>query len=169
MACTSLAGISRSCGANPGGTKTKIYAARIEDISLIPAATGKIVSADIAMVATKLFVPIDIVSDSGQLQIDSEGETSNPSLKATLTFKIARNNPTIDAAINNYLGQECVFLVPENSGHMRIVGQLDKGAFMMLKSSTGAKAADFAGKECTVTWNGLSEEPDYYTGDVPLA
>jgi hypothetical protein len=168
MSCVSVAGIARLCGPNPGGLKTKIYLARIVDILTLPAATNKVVSTDIVMKTGKSMVAWDIELDSGNITVETEGSISNPSLKAGAVFKVARNAPGIDAAIDGAIGQDLLILIPENSGNVRIIGNLDKGAFIGYKGATGLKSADFAGKDLTVTWEGLFESPNYYTGNVPL-
>jgi hypothetical protein len=168
MACVSVAAISRICGPNPGGIKTKMYVARVVDILTLPAATNKVVATDIVMKSGKAMVAWDIELDSGNITVETEGSVSNPSLKAGAVFKVARNSPGIDAAIDGAIGQELLILIPENSGNVRILGQLDKGAFLGYKGATGLKSADFAGKDLTVTWEGLFESPNYYTGVVPI-
>src|SRR4051812_2672665 len=135
MACVSLTAISKICGSNPGGVKTTIYLARVEDIASIPAATAGVISGDIVMKATKSMVPWAIESDSGNVLIETEGTVSSPSLKASAVFKIARNNALNDTTIASSLGQELVVLIPKNSGKMQVIGALDKGCWLGVKQA----------------------------------
>jgi hypothetical protein len=168
MSCASLAGVSKQCGPNPGGVKTTIYLARVEDIASIPTAVAGVISGDIVMKATKAMVPWAIELDSGNVSIETEGSVSSPSLKASAVFKIARNNAVNDTTIAGSLGQDLVVLIPKNSGKMQVIGSLDKGCWLGMKQGDGLKSADFAGKDITLTWEGLAEMPFYYEGDVPL-
>ena len=167
--CNSIAAIMEQCGANPGGIAPKVWGARKVDIESIPSATGLIVSGDIVMKTGKYFVPWDLELDSGSLKTVTEGSLFNPSFKTNLGFKIPRNNPTVDVPVQDSIGQAMVFIVRENSGHLRITGSLERGAYVGFKVDSGTKGADFAGKEFDILWDSQKELPYYYTGDLPIA
>jgi hypothetical protein len=168
--CVSLTAVSETCGANPGGIKPFFHIIRKADLTSIPADTDLVVSADIVPVATKVFVKWDLdVNNPGKLDIETEGEGNNLSWKATYTVKVPRNIAAVSAALAKAIGQQLVIIAYDNAGNLRILGNLEKGCFMTCKGSTGETPTAFAGKEVVFSITGLTEEPYFYTGDVPIA
>lgn len=168
MTCISVAVIAEECGANPGGLTPTLWVVRKKDVVSIPDATAGVISGDVVLVEGKVAVPWDFAIDTGEAKDETAGVVSSPVINGSVDFNIARRKAATNTVLDSTLGQACIVFWKERNGETKMIGDLEQGAYLGWKGTSGKKGADVNGKDCTFTREGMTHSPYTYTGTLPL-
>jgi hypothetical protein len=134
-----------------GGVSKKFYYALAKDIATVPGppvapadlAGAVTTTDDFVMNALKTFNTIDSDNQANGLESVSEGEINNLSGKSTFTFMVSGENATLEGWIKNFSNADLIFVITDNDGTQRILGNLFLPANLLSwKYATGIKVGD---------------------------
>lgn len=164
-------------GENMGGLPQKVYFAFQADVDTWPTkptapasidANGKL-TGDLMMKEGKRMFELYITDDTGEFKIEPVGELDGKSFIMRLTMFHPGISSKLLGFMNAAKNENLVFIVPDNSGNMYLMGDSLRPAVF-----TGSPDGAGTGKE-TAGRRGISMEFTYktanvylYTGSVPL-
>lgn len=169
--CANLANIEKLCGGgNAAGMRTKLYITCVDQVSSIPAATAKVISSDITMVAdvgdgsAGVFYEINISKNNQNYVGEPQGDDENPDYNHTLTFNILKMTAAKNVVIDTLNGAECIVIWYDRNGVPWIMGSLTEGASFQASPQTN----DINAYACTINWRS-PQTLDSYTGTISAA
>lgn len=159
MCQCNLAEIEKECGRNAPGLKTTLYLGCVDDLATIGAAVAHEVST-ITMVATKVLFPFAIIRKDNDLKSDPQDDGGfNTELKGFISKQAAVKADVLTqlATDENY-----VVIAVDQNGEQHILGALDHPVKVRAAAATTPKN----GYNVTVTWEGHSDLPYFFTGAI---
>lgn len=147
----SLSSLIKICGSDkPMGVKLRIYGIPKGDITTFATASSttnygdaKVLDEPFVLASGKFWKEFDILVNSAEVLDEYVGETGGWSIQNVLPFHISGNGKEHRQFMDDLLAHDgcMVFLVPEKSGEVSVIGNLDNPAFIR-EGSGGSGGAD---------------------------
>jgi hypothetical protein len=156
--CTNLANITRECGTGVRpGIATKVYVICKDEVTTIPAASGHIISDPFVLENDKFFSVWDVSQMDSSYLVEPQGDVDMRFYKATVQFYIPALAPAKSFILNGITNGEFIVLVADAKGQVRLLGDLDRGAYISFQEQTNDKN----GYAVTIEWE-CNALPLYY-------
>lgn len=145
-----------------GGTSTRGFYAPVSfiDKMVLPPNTGAlgealtIAEGNFTLKTDKTWKGIDFQKDETEVKVSLVGNAGNKKSKTDLETKIAGFRPTVIDFVNRYKNVPMVFVIPDVSGQLWVIGTKTNGAFIeSVEGTTGKKVEDDAGVTIKITTN----------------
>jgi len=162
MSCLQPEAVEKHCGPNASGLKPRLYAALPSSVDAIPAATDGVVSTDITMLNTDVFVEIAISKYNGEMNAEPEGDVDGTELPVRVSGMVVKMEGGKSASLNKLQGGEYIFIVIDRNGKKWIIGDKEEGGFIQI----GLQTNDKNGYPFTIEWD-TANMPYEYTGVIP--
>lgn len=147
----------------------KAYAVLEEDVDAIAAATANVISTDITMVATKVFLELEIIESSGKKLWQRQG-FDNDSVSYMHRFEaLVTTGPENEAALQAMDNKRVIIIAEGNNGSTDkyILGEKGKG--LIVKTAEATDEADNATFLFIAEQSNYSHAPYKYEGTVTLS
>lgn len=164
-----LNAIAKATAAAANGLATCIYIAEAADLTSIPAkdADTNIVSTDVTMDSSKVFVAWHVAEEEAQLSINSVGTQGALSFETTLTVFVPGTHDQAEEFLNTGVNDEFVLVAPDRNGNLRLIGTDYSPAFI---PADGVEFIQSNEKEgLTITFKQRGQVPPIYTAAVPTS
>lgn len=162
MACTiTLADTAAELCASKPGLKTRMWWAKVSDITSIGAATDHVVST-ITPVSTKGFYLLYITrKDNDQASTPNENGGYTTEIKGFISKQEAAKSKVFTQANG---AEAFIFITEDQNGLKHIIGSVDHPVMVTFKPTTTPKN----GYELQAKWDEHSDIPFIFSGTVPL-
>lgn len=165
------------CGDNTPGTRGKFYAIPVSELTGWPAyltttAPGDSVkiSAPFTFVTTVgkgYWRTVPVLTDKNSFTLSMVGGRGSKSVELKANYTVNGLNAAQLEHITMLKNVPCVFLVPDKSGVVHVIGTFDDPAYLeSADGSTGAAAEDE--RNIAVVIRAVTSKPTVYTGTINL-
>ena len=160
---------------NPPGVKTLCYWAFVADIDNFPAIIAAPATASERMsleavtgftfLVGKNFNKLEVILETGEVVSEPIGEIDGQNFLNKATLQVAGTRVEVLALAAELKNSKTVWLIPEHSGLVRVIGTEDFPATVKCNITSGKGKEDLAGM--TVEIEAASVDPAYvYAGDI---
>ena len=153
--CVSTKSHKRFC-ASYGGLKPEIYIASIDDVDTIPNAVNHVITTAITLKAGKEWGVWQGDPKNFNLEINSLGEVGSKAFRHTLTMHRSGFDEAFEKELSDNVNGHFLIAVPDKNGKMRLLGQIDDGAYLPsdgVASTTGMSIEEKNGNTIKFEWD----------------